>query len=153
MKKTIFLLLISLVVNAYYLSKYKSIKLVNKTGIVYLYATDFDLNKNIYIQLNSHNSRINSWIRYDFSDDRNFHTPLNLLKPASTWSSSTSVNDKITSFTNKGCYEILRNSSKKYLFFEFYGYEKVMDDDYLEIENTKINWGKFWPILVIIVIS
>ena len=28
-----------------------------------------------------------------------------------------------------------------------------MDDDYLEIENTKINWGKFWPILIIIVIS
>ena len=153
MKKTIFLLLISLVVNAYYLPKYKSIKPANKTEIVYLNASEFDLNKTIYIQINSHNSRINSWIRYDFSDDENFHTPLKLLKPASTWSSSTSVNEKITSFTNKGCYEILRKSSQKYLFFEFYEYAKIMDDDYLEIENTKINWGKFWPILIIIVIS
>ena len=153
MKKTIFLLLISLVVNAYYLPKYKSIRPANKAGIVYLNATEFNLNENIYIQINSHNSRINSWIRYDFSDDENFNTPLKLLKPASTWSSSTSVNEKITSFTNKGCYEILRNTSKKFLFLELYGYEKVMDDDYLEIENTKINWGKFWPILIIIVIS
>ncbi len=56
-------------------------------------------------------------------------------------------------FYNKGCYEILRDSSKKYLFLEFFWYAKVMDDDYLEIENTKINWGKFWPILIIIVIS
>ena len=119
MKKTIFLLLISLVVNAYYLPKYKSIKPANKTEIVYLNATEFDLNKTIYIQINSHNSRINSWIRYDFSDDENFHTPLKLLKPASTWSSSTSVNEKITSFTNKACYEILRKSSQKYLFLNF----------------------------------
>ena len=153
MKIAILLLLISLVVNAYYLPKYKSIKPVNKTGIVYLNATEFDLNENIYIQVNSHNSHINSWIRYDFSDDENFNSPLKLLKPASTWSSSTSVNEKITSFTNKGCYEILRDSSKKYLFLEFLGYVKIMDDDYLEIENTKINWGKFWPILIIIVIS
>ena len=27
-----------------------------------------------------------------------------------------------------------------------------MDDDYLEIENTKINWGKFLPILIMIFI-
>ena len=80
MKKTIFLLLISLVVNAYYLPKYKSIKPANKTEIVYLNATEFDLNKTIYIQINSHNSRINSWIRYDFSDDENFHTPLKTSK-------------------------------------------------------------------------
>ena len=66
-------MLISLVVNAYYLPKYKSIKPANKTGIVYLNATEFDLNENIYIQANSHNSHINSWIRYNFSDDENFN--------------------------------------------------------------------------------
>ena len=153
MKKTIFVMLISLVLNAYYLPKYESIKTNNESGIVYLKATEFNLNKNIYIQLNSHNSRINSWIRYDFSDDENFHNPLKLLRPASTWSSSTSVNDRITSFTNKACYEVLRDSSKKYLFFEISQYVKVMDDDYLEIENTRINWGEFWPILIIIIIS
>ena len=142
--------MISLVVNAYYLPKYKSIKPANKTGIVYLNATEFDLNENIYIQANSHNSHINSWIRYNFSDDENFNNPLKLLRPASTWSSSTSSGDKVTSFTNKYCYEILRDSSKKYLFLEFFGYVKTMDDDYLEIENTKINWGKFLPILIMI---
>ena len=153
MKITIFLLLISLVLNAIYLPKYESIKPANKTGLVYLKATEFDLNKNIYIQINSHNSRINTNIRYDFSDDINFKTPLKLLTPASTWSSSTSVNDRVTSFTNSACYEILRDSSKQYLFIEISQYTKVFDDDYLEIENTKINWGKFWLIFIIIAIS
>jgi len=153
MKKLIFCLLISLVLNAYFLPKYKSVTTTEKTGIVYLNAAEFDLNKNIYIQTNAHNSRINKWIRYDFSDDENFLTPSKVLWPASTWSSSTSRNDEITSFTNKCCFEILKDSPKKYLFFEFSGYEKVMNEDYLEIENTKINWGKFWPILIIVVIS
>ena len=153
MKITIFLLLISLALNAYYLPKYKSIKPANKTGLVYLNATEFDLNKNIYIQINAHNSRINNWIRYDFSDDENFHTPLKSLEPASTWSSYVSVNDRVTSFTNKVCYEVLRDSSKKYLFFEVSAYVKVLDDDYLEIENTKVNWGKFWLILILIIIG
>ncbi len=61
-------MLISLVFNAYYLPKYKSIKPKNESGIVYLNAKEFDLNKIIYIQINSHNSHINSWIHYDFSD-------------------------------------------------------------------------------------
>ena len=150
MKKTIFVMLISLVLNAYYLPKYESIKTNNESGIVYLKATEFNLNKNIYIQLNSHNSHVNKWIEYDFSDDEKFQEPTKKIEPASTWSSSTSVNDKVTSFTNKYYYEILKDVSKKYLFIKFSGYTKSMDDDYLEIENTRINWGKLWTILFIL---
>jgi hypothetical protein len=48
------------------------------------------------------------------------------------------------------------HSESNYLYdcYEsLFEYTKVMDDDYLEIENTRINWGKFWPILIIIIIS
>ncbi len=153
MKKIIFCLLISLVLNAYFLPKYKSVKTNDQSGIVYLNAAEFEYNKNIYIQTNAHNSYLNKYIYYDFSDDVNFSSPSRLLKPASTWSSSTSVNNVVTSFTDKCCFEILKDSSKKYLFIQFSGYSKygAMTDDYLEIENTKINWGKFWLYFIIII--
>ena len=113
MKKTIFIVKISLVLNAYYLPKYKSIKPANKSGLAYLNTSEFDFNKTIYIEINSHNSYIDKWIYYDFSDEKNFLSPSKFKKPTSSWSSSTYKDDnQITSFTNKYCYEIVKNTPK-----------------------------------------
>ena len=153
MKKTIFCLLISLILNAFYLPKYKSIKPDNESGIVYLDSTQFDFNKDIHIQISSYNSYVNKTILYDFSDYENYLTPSKEIKPASDFSSSTTISDEDKSFTNRYYYEILKDSSKKYLYFKFSGYRKVKNDGYLEIESTRINWGNFWSNLIIIGIS
>ena len=119
MKRAIFCLLFSLILNAYFLPKYKSIKLDIKSGIVYLNATEFDFNKNIHIQISSYNSYIYRKIHYDFSDDENFLTPSKEVEPASSFSSSVSASDEKISFTKDYYYEILKDSSKKYLFLNF----------------------------------
>ena len=146
MQKAIFCLLFSLILNAYYLPKYKSIKTDIKSGIVYLNATEFDFNKNIHIQISSHNSYIYSKIHYDFSDDENFLTPSKEVEPASRFSSSVDE-----SFTYDYYYEILKDSSKKYLFFKFFGYKKVKNDaiwKLIIIELTGVNYGLFYLFLV-----
>ena len=137
--------------NAYFLPKYKSIKLDIKSGIVYLNATEFDFNKNIHIQISSYNSYIYRKIHYDFSDDENFLTPSKEVEPASSFSSSVSASDEKISFTKDYYYEILKDSSKKYLFFKFFGYKKVKKVGYLEIESIRINWGKLWIIFLFLV--
>ena len=154
MKKRIFCLFISLILNAFYLPKYKSIKPDIESGIVYLDATQFDFNKDIHIQISSYNIYVNKTIQYDFSDYENYLTPSKEIKPASDFSSSTAtISDEDKSFTNRYYYEILKDSSKKYLFFKFSGYRKVKKDGYLEIENIRINWGNFWSNLIIAGIS
>jgi len=154
MKNTVFCLLFSLILNAYYLPKYKSIKPDIKTfksGIVYLNATEFDFNKNIHIQITSYNSYIYRTIYYDFSDDENFPIPSKEIKPATDFiSSGASMSEEDKSTTRRYYYEILKNSSKKYLFFKFFGYEKEKNDDYLEIESNRINWGNLWNILILL---
>lgn len=149
MKKTIFIFLFSFVLNQYYLPKDKSIRPTGNSGIVYLNATEFDLNKKIYILITAHNSNIDNYIYYNFSDNEDFPTPSIYKKVDSTFSSKTKSKKKVTSTTYRYSYEIVKTENKKYLYFSFSGYKKIRDDDYLEIENTKINISRFWTIFII----
>ena len=113
MKKKIFIFLISFVINHYYLPKYKSIRTTSKSGIVYLKFTDINLNRKKYFQMKSHNSKVNSRIYYDFSDDENFLSPSSSMDPATTWTTKKTVNEEVVSFSYKYDYEIVKKVSKK----------------------------------------
>ena len=102
--------------------------------------------------MNSYNGYVDQEIRYDFTDNEPTDTfiPTRRKMPASSWSSSTTVNDKVKSFTKKYYYEIKKDVSKKYLIVRYFGYRKEISGSYLEIINTYINWGKLWTALFIL---
>ena len=152
MKIIVFFLVISLAYNIIHISKYGSYKFHNITDSFYLNANEFSKNTKIHIQMNSYNGYVDQEIRYDFTDNEptDKFTPTRTKMPASSWSSATTVNNKVKSFTEKYYYEIKKDVSKKYLIVRYFGYRKEISSSYLEIINTYINWGKLWTALFIL---
>ena len=102
--------------------------------------------------MNAYNGHVDQEIKYDFTDDEpsDSFIPARTKRPASSWSTSTTVNDEVKSFTNKYYYEIKKDVSKKYLIVKYFGYYKRIKGSYLENINTYINWGKLWTALFIL---
>ena len=148
MKGIIFALLISYILSIEYLPKNSKIIFKENFNYFYLNTNEFDEGSTLYIQVNAINGDLSSTLNYEFTNNSpsypNSITPPFSLTPSIKSSSSTSYNNVVHIRTNKYYYSLINDNNYQYLIIkydEFHG-------EYLEIENTKINWGIFMFIII-----
>ena len=97
----------------------------------------------------AHDCEINTKIYYDFTDNK----PTNSSVPTRDIGFSKSIRssdcDGCDLTTENYYYDIKKDVLKKQLFFQYIGKTSYIN---LEIENTLINWGKFWLIFAIVIV-
>ena len=155
MKEIIFIFLISHVLCVYYIKKHGSVKVSSKEGIVYLDADKFGKNDKIHMQFNAYRSSVDDVIYYQFSDNIPIDTfqPSNRKKPDTSWWSTTGGEEDDSKTTYKTNYDIKKNVSAKFLVIKYTGYYIRYSWGYWKIENTLINWGQFFIIMIISVFA
>ncbi len=152
-KEIIFIFLITHVFCVYYIEKkHGSVKVTTQEGIVYLDADNFGKNDKIHIQFCAYASHVDENIYYEFSDDipMDDYQPTISKKPNNSWSTGNDDDSDDSNTSNHINYEIKKDISAKYLIIKYTGYYNYYDNGFLKIENTVINWGKFFIILFFI---
>ena len=148
MKKFIFIFLISLVYNVTQIGKYGKARFGSTYGIVVLNVNTFKSDEKIHMQFTCHNGYMNQQLSYEFSDNipqYDSYVPSYSMKPTSTSSSQTTVNDVVVSETKTYYYDIKKTSSSYYLIMRFSGHYS----EYLEVKNTKYNMANVTLIIVL----
>ena len=151
MKRLILILLLSYsfcnIPHIYYLEKYGEVKSTSRRGIVYLNIEDFQLKDTIYILFNVVNGAMTTRIEYGYDDlapeDLNIYLEHKMV-PTMNAESQTDTFTEHT-YTLKYYYDIEKEENKKFLiirYSDFYG-------SYLEIEHTRVNWGRVAVIIII----
>ena len=149
MKGIIFALLISYILSIEYLPKNSKIIFKEECNYFYLNTNEFDEGSTLYIQVNAINGDLSSTLNYEFTNISpnsysNSITPPFSLTPSIKSSSSTSYNNVVHIRTNKYYYSLINDNNYQYLIIKY----DEFSGEYLEIENTKINWGIFMFIII-----
>ena len=150
MKRLILILLLSYsfcnIPHIYYLEKYGEVKSTSRRGIVYLNIEDFQLKDTIYILFNVVNGAMATRIEYGYDDlapeDLNIYLEHTMV-PTMNAESQTDTFTEHT-YTLKYYYDIEKEENKKFLIIRYCDF----DGEYLEIENTKVNWARTVLIIV-----
>ena len=149
MKRLILILLLSYslcnIQDIYYLEKYGEVKTTSKKGIVYLNIEEFKEKDTIYILFTSVNGDMKTKIEYGFNDLAPEDLTMVLDHSMTPSLKAESDTDTVTEYILKYYYDIEKEENKKFLiirYSDFYG-------SYLEIEHTRVNWGRVAVIIII----
>ena len=148
MKRLILILLlyyyISNIQDIYYLEKYGEVKTTSKKGMVYLNIEEFKEKDTIYILFTSVNGDMKTKIEYGFNDLAPEDLTMVLDHSMTPSLKAESDTDSVTEYILKYYYDIEKEENKKFLIIRYCDF----DGEYLEIENTKVNWARTVLIIV-----
>ena len=150
MKRIILILILCysfcVVEDIYYLEKYGVVKSSSKKGIVYLDIEEFKLKDTIHILFNVVNGDMTTTIEYGYNDLAPENLTMSLdhsMNPTmNTQSDSSTTTEKKNIL--KYYYDIEKEENKKYIIIRYSGFF----GSYIEIENTRYNWGKALFIII-----